>query len=50
MYTIEMALAHMRAMQQEASRSRVRKAAVAARHQAGEGGGVLRLPFRGKKR
>ncbi|WP_437111080.1 hypothetical protein [Streptomyces sp. enrichment culture] len=33
-YTIEMAYAHMRSMQEQAHRSRVRKAAVAARQEA----------------
>jgi hypothetical protein len=33
-YTIEMAYAHMRSMQEQAHRSRVRQAAVAARQEA----------------
>ncbi len=49
MYTIEMAYAHMRSMEEQAHRSRVRKAAVAARHDAA---GTTRraTPFRSKKR
>jgi hypothetical protein len=47
-YTIEMAYAHMRSMQEQAHRSRVRKEATAARREAA--GGRRTTTIRTKKR